>query len=255
MTPDPHRDLALRLWRARRGGTVIEPPSALDEAAAYRVQEALLREAGEVPAGWKVGATGAGAPAALGLSGPLAGPLWSAFVHLEPAPEVPLPARHRGQAEVEIAFRLAEPPHAASREAIVDAIDGAALAIEITGARLDPATVPPGPGFVADHGGNGAAIVGAFAPIGDGGWLPEVEASMTVGGTHAGRGTGRTVMGDPVAALVWLACHLDARGHAFMAGQVVLSGAIVPLTIIPPGAVIEGRADGFAPVRARIVAA
>ena len=62
------------------------------------------------------------------------------------------------------------------------------------------------------------------------------RGTTTIAGDYKGEGFGRDVMGHPFAALAWLANALQDRGHQLLAGQVVLTGSLVPaMPIACPG--------------------
>jgi len=226
-------EIATRLWDARRnGGLIATPDPGLSERRAYEIQQALIDARPDAPAGCKVGATGAGAPAALGLGGPLAGPLWRETILDvgESSALVPLFPAHRSQAEVEIAFHIARTPADPSPEAVAACIGAIGLALEFTGNRLDPMPSPVGPGFVADHGGNGAVVLGPAGHAVALDDLPSLTVHLDIAGAQVKSGRGDSVLGHPLNALVWLIGHLAGRGVQLQAGQVVLTGAVVPLT-------------------------
>src|SRR6056297_2969416 len=113
---------AKALWAARLGGGVVEPrKKTLSEAEAYAVQDRLIDSAPHPLAGWKIGATGPGAPKALGLSGPLSGPLWPDAM-VASGTIVPVYEAHRPKAEVELAVRFDRAPIAADTHAVHSAI-------------------------------------------------------------------------------------------------------------------------------------
>ncbi|KAB2896435.1 MAG: hypothetical protein F9K40_14475 [Kofleriaceae bacterium] len=42
-------------------------------------------------------------------------------------------------------------------------------------------------------------------------------------------------MGSPLVCVAWLANQLGELGHALLAGEIVLSGSLVPLEPVVPG--------------------
>ena len=239
------------LWEARRnGGTLPAPARTWSEQEAYALQEELITGAEMPLAGWKVGATGKGAPKALGLSGPLAGPLWPDVMVGAEEPLALHPA-HRPQAEVELAVRFDVRPVAATEHAVLSAIGAVTLAIEITGSRLERETDPAGPGFVADHGGAGHVVLGPWnepPPVAT--WA-DISARLWVDGSVRKAGTGRNVLGSPMNALLWLVGHLAGRSRAVAPGDVVITGAMAGLTPFPIGATLTAEVPGFETVRIR----
>ncbi|MEM6463843.1 MAG: fumarylacetoacetate hydrolase family protein [Pseudomonadota bacterium] len=243
------------LWNARRKGAVLPPPERVwSEDEAYAVQEALIESAGMPIAGWKVGATAVGAPGMLGISGPLSGPIWpNALAHN--GDEISLFAVHRPQAEVEFAVRFDRSPDGSDEASIFGAIDAVALAIEIPCSRLMQETVPPGPGYIADHGGSGHVAIGPWVrPPAVAEW-PSVSARLLVNDQVRKTGMGGHVLGTPFAALLWLVGHLWRRGRSLSCGDVVITGAMVGLTPFSIGASLGAEADGLPPLHVRTLEA
>jgi 2-oxo-3-hexenedioate decarboxylase/2-keto-4-pentenoate hydratase len=202
-----------------------------------------------------VGATAPGAPARLGLSKPFIGPLFASAVILSDGEAfVRLPAAHGVQAEVEVAFRFAAPvPAGAGAADLLAAVDAVAVGLEFPASRWTRPADPPGPGFIADHAGNGALVVGPFRKDWRDMDLAAATARLLVAGEERGRNTGANVMGGPVNALVHFATELWARGGRIEPGLLVTSGGIVgPLDVAegPVTAEVEGLAPVVCNVRA-----
>jgi 2-oxopent-4-enoate/cis-2-oxohex-4-enoate hydratase len=87
---------------------------------------------------------------------------------------------------------------------------------------------------VADNASSGLFLVGAPAsPHG----IDFAGCAVTVekNGEPLSRGTGAEAMGSPLACVAWLANQLGELGHALEAGEIVLSGSLVPLEPVVPG--------------------
>ena len=54
-------------------------------------------------------------------------------------------------------------------------------------------------------------------------------------GDKLSEGVGAAVQGSPLASVAWLANTLGAYGIPFEAGEVILSGSLVPLEPVVPG--------------------
>ena len=87
--------------------------------------------------------------------------------------------------------------------------------------------------MVADNARNAGVVLGEF-------WSTWTELADVIGkvyGDHAGvldQGRGRDVLGHPLLPVVWLANHLAGEGASLLAGEVVMTGSMVPTTF-PPG--------------------
>jgi 2-oxopent-4-enoate/cis-2-oxohex-4-enoate hydratase len=57
-------------------------------------------------------------------------------------------------------------------------------------------------------------------------------------------GLGSAVQGNPLTAVAWLANTLGAYGIALEAGEVILSGSVVPLEPVQPGDIMSLTMSG-----------
>jgi 2-keto-4-pentenoate hydratase len=236
-------DLAARLIGVRGGGPLIETVSADDrprDLAAALAVSMQVADAQGARAGWKIGATAPGAPAALGLAEPLFAPIPKAGLRGAPARWVAGPDGLTLDAEV--VFELAATPADGSHPALKAAVGSIRLGIEINR-----------PSYVRPFEAGGLAIIadmGAHAGLVQGAWLDHgadlAALEVTLGdGANAATGTGAAVLGDPWAALAWLAATLPRFGQALQAGDVVASGALCSIRA-GAGAVVRLEAPGCA---------
>jgi 2-keto-4-pentenoate hydratase len=91
------------------------------------------------------------------------------------------------------------------------------------------------PDTVADNASSGAVALGEWVPYGDGLDLASARASLWLNGTEIDSGTGSAVMGDPAAAVAWLANALAAFGTEILSGQFVMSGSFTSAAFVRPG--------------------
>jgi 2-keto-4-pentenoate hydratase len=238
---DP-QDLALRLWRARREGSVL-PRSATDglatAAQAYDVQQRIATLAALPVAGWKIGATSEAAQRLLGVDGPVAAPMFADFCLESPA-EAAVFTGQNASVESEFAFRFARalPPRdrAYGRAEVLDAVDELLPAIEIVGCRF--AGGFPGIGavrLIADMVANTAWVGGPATAD----WRA-VDAKahgvrLSRNGEPVAEGVGANALGDPLAVLEWTANHLSTRGLGLKAGDVVSTGTCTGVVAVAPG--------------------
>ncbi|MFN7176032.1 MAG: hypothetical protein ACK4MX_04000, partial [Thermaurantiacus sp.] len=154
-------DWATRLATARLGGgSVPDPPRRLTLDEGYRLAEGAAQALG-TPAGWKVGATSAGAMAFLGVAEPIRGRLFAERIWRD-GDRVVLPGDRLPEAEPEIAVLLARdlPPGADPRPAIGE-VRAAAEIVRPSHAR----PFDLGAGFiVADNAAGLGAFLGPEVP-------------------------------------------------------------------------------------------
>ncbi|MDX3193915.1 hypothetical protein PV458_36415 [Streptomyces sp. MN03-5084-2B] len=82
--------------------------------------------------------------------------------------------------------------------------------------------------------------------------LPAVRMSMTdATGAIVSRGTGADCLGDPVAAVLWLAVTCRDLGVPLRAGEVVLSGALGPMVPVAEGGEYTASLSELGEVRVR----
>ena len=195
-------------------------------AEAYRIQDLLAAELDMPIGGWKIGCTSRAARRIMNARGPFAGRVLGTRIFASGATLPAAGYRMRGL-EGEFAFRLARDlPRRARRyrrTEVRDAIAALYPAIEVIDSRFTDWLNVNLPSVIADQGGNGALVLGA--PVK--GWrrldLTKQAARMIVNGKVVGAGTGADCMGDPLAALVWLANLMRRRG-GLAAGQVISTG-------------------------------
>jgi len=102
-------------------------------------------------------------------------------------------------------------------------------AIEVVENRYGPLDALGTPTVVADQVYHAAAILGAPAPDWQTLDLPSLQGTLSIDGTIRGTGTGADLLGDPMAALAWLAASDEVAAFGGLrAGQVVMLGSVIP---------------------------
>jgi 2-keto-4-pentenoate hydratase len=232
--PADAQDIVRALMQARTTRTPVPVPEGMARYApadGERIQQlhvqAMLAQYGGHVIGTKLGGGDMATLAALGMSGPFKGPIFSAFAHASPAR-----LRRDGffacVVEAEIAVRLGEDigghPYLPERDVLVHAIEAIVPSIEIADSRFaDFMNLPPA-AILADAGFAGAWVHGT--PVTD--WrdldLPALQVLLLSGGEEVRSGSGSRVMGDPLHALSLLVADLGRDGRKLRAGQVVSTG-------------------------------
>lgn len=78
------------------------------------------------------------------------------------------------------------------------------------------------------------------------------EANLAIDGNVGAPGYGRDVMGDPLAAVAWLARHLADRGSGLNGGDLVAVGSCSSLAQVLPGQTLTAQLDALGPVSLRL---
>ena len=266
---------------ARASGQPCPPVRGLlpdgDIDAAYAVQSSWVADqvaAGARVVGRKIGLTNPVVQAQFGVDRPDFGVL---FESMACAPGTPIDGARTLQPkiEAEIAFVLAEdltgaiigPAEVAAATAYVVA------ALEIVDSRIagwDIGIVDT----IADNGSSGLFVLGdrrqelgrldlaecvmTLRRVASGGIGGIGRADGTDGSDQAGgpggevvsTGTGASILGDPLAAVAWLATAVRDHGRPLRAGEVVLSGSLGPMVPVAPGDAFRADISGVGQVSA-----
>jgi len=251
MTPDAIEQAAEMLATARRSGTRFDrfPESCRpgDVAAGYAIQDTLHGKLGEI-VGYKIGCTTPVMQRYLGIDHPCAGGIFAGSVYTSPASLRYRDFRRVG-VECEIAVRLGRDLPGGNapfdRDSVADAVAECMAAIELVDDRYVDYGKLDAASMIADDFFGAGCVLGP--PRQD--WqsldLAACEASMTVNGKSAGRGTGALVLGHPLEALVWLAGSLAERGQMLRAGDIVMTGSMVETRWLEPGDWVDVTIDGL----------
>ena len=204
-----------------------------DLAAGYAAQRRMAERLGALPPdGFKIGATAAPMRAYLGLDAPLGGFVRAADL----GPRHRFAAFHRPGVECEIALRLASdlPPGPTTRDEAAAAVGAAMAAIEIVDDRYGDLRALGVPLLAADRVFHAAGSLGPERQD----WrrldLAALGGELRVDGALRGEGPGSVLMGDPLAALAWLAgSECAAAFGGLKAGQVVFLGSVCTPVWLP----------------------
>ena len=243
------RSAARLLCAAWRDGQHLAalPPECRPRSRAegYAVQAAWAAERGQPVAGWKIAATSTAGQQHIGVSGPLAGPVFADRVFADGA-EMSLASNRMRVAECEIVLRfgrtLAPRTQPYGRAEVVAAVASVHPGIELPDSRFLQFEQAGEAQLIADSACTNEMLIGAAVPV-DARVeaLAQLAVQAEVSDGRRPTGVGANVLGDPVEALVWLVNEVTASGHALAAGQFVTTGACVPPIPVSPGD--EVRAD------------
>ncbi|HMJ76863.1 MAG TPA: fumarylacetoacetate hydrolase family protein [Iamia sp.] len=211
----------------------------LDDAR--QVRAGVLRRLGDargaVVTGYKVGLTSATAQAAMGARDPVYGELLDPWILRSPA-RITTGDLHCAVVEAELAFVFDEPlSPRASRDEIA-AKSRVTAAMDVPDSRCagwypiaDVVLVD----LVADNAFAGRLVVGEATVPTASVDLVATRVELRVDGTPVDHGTGANVLGDPLAAVVWLSDQLADRRLAIKAGDVVSAGTMTAPVVGRPG--------------------
>jgi 2-keto-4-pentenoate hydratase len=246
-----------RLLAAARVGDPCRPVRDVigdsDVGLAYAVQQRVARArlaAGARVVGRKIGLTSPAVQRQLGVDRPDFGLLFD-DMDVTGLAEVPSGRLLQPKAEAEIAFvlgaDLAEGPLDAAQ--VRAAVESAVAALEIVDSRIAGWDISFGD-TVADNASSGLFVLGptrvpltGFEPV-------RAGMRMYLDDEPVSEGTGAACLGDPLAALAWLARTARDFGDPLRTGQIVLSGALGPMVATPPGSRVRAEITGLGSVSA-----
>lgn len=214
------------LWQAWTTGERI---AALPEllrprslAEGFSAQRRLSERAGP-SYGWKLAATAPAGQAHIGVDAPLPGALFERFRH-SPGDVVPSDDLHMAVAEAEFAFVMGAAVGAdATREELRAAVAAVHGAVELPESRFTDVVAAGAPSMLADAACAGRFVLGPELPGALDLDLASTPTTLRVDDATA-TGSGAAVLGDPWAALAWLADVLPGYGLRLEAGTVVTTG-------------------------------
>jgi 2-keto-4-pentenoate hydratase len=209
----------------------LEAGATLTAQQGYELQalhaQSLLSSLGGRVIGMRIGARDMAGLAALGLSGPMRGPIFSATAHRSPA-ALPRSGQLACRIELAIALRLRDEigghPYLPGRDVLMHAIDAVLPAIDVADSRLTEHERRPLPMVLADLCYGGAWVCGE--PVRD--WqdldLTALKPCLFANG-HRVDASGGTPGGfDPLQVLSLLVADLGRDGQVLHAGDIVSVG-------------------------------
>ncbi len=226
-------------WRDGTKLDVLEPrlrPQSRTEG--YAVQAALETSSPGTLFGWKIAATSVSGQKHINVTGPLAGRIMSDTV-IADGGTASMKGNQMRVGEPEFAFRMGRdlPPRATpyTVEEVLAAVETFHSAIEIPDSRFADFARAGEAQLIADNACAHLFVLGGATTAN---WramdLVEERPQITLRGErHVGHG--KNVLGDPRAALAWLANELRGLGLTLRAGQVVTTGTCHPPLPIQAG--------------------
>ncbi len=249
---DQYPFIARELFVALASGQPIAPLTdsypdmSIDDA--YQISLAFLNirqsENGEKLIGKKIGVTSKPVQDMLGVFQPDFGFLTDAM-HVDDG-KVHVDCHIAPMAEAEIAFKLKtglKGPGVTAQD-VLDATDYVLPCFEIVDSRIKDWKIKI-QDTVADNASCGVFVLGEQKVDPCGLNMAALEVIVEKDGEEISRGIGSSVQGAPENAVAWLANTLGEYGIPFEAGEIILSGSLVPLYPAARGDKMEMSIEGF----------
>jgi len=238
-----HEQLAEELYGALCAQHTVAPLRsrglglALDDAYAISLGILARRErSGERVIGKKIGVTSAAVQDMLGVRQPDFGFLTDRMQVANGA-SVPISARliqPRAEAEIALILRSALAGPGVTPQAVLEATESIAPCFEIVDSRIAEWNI----GIidtVSDNASCGVFVLGAERADPRDFDLAQLRARVWKNDKPLSEGLGSAVQGSPLASVAWLANTLGRYGVTLGAGDIILSGSLVPLEPARPG--------------------
>ena len=253
--------LGAELFAALRGRNTVAPLTArypeltIDDASQISLEFLARRRAeGERVVGKKIGVTSKAVQDMLGVHQPDFGFLTDRMDVPGGVIDVNAHGLIQPRAEAEIAFILNRPltgPGVTDAD-VLAATAAIAPCFEIVDSRIHDWKI----GIVdtvADNASCGVYVVGEARVDPRSVDLPGLKVTVTKNGAPLSEGYGSAVQGSPLTAVAWLANTLGRHGVTLDAGDVILSGSLVPLEPARIGDVFVMELEGVGSCTARFV--
>lgn len=247
-----HQKLGEELFESLRTGKPISPLSerfpdiTIDDA--YKISRAFLKirlkTNGEKLVGKKIGVTSPAVQDMLGVFQPDFGFLTDAMWSLDG--NVQMDCHIAPMAEAEIAFKLKsglKGPGITGAD-VLAATEYVQPCFEIVDSRVKDWKIKI-QDTIADNASCGVFAMGAEKVDPKGLNMADLEVIVEKNGKEISRGMGNAVQGAPENAVAWLANTLGEYGIPFEAGEVILSGSLVPLHPVVRGDEMLMSIEGF----------
>ena len=218
----------------------------IDDAYYASLQMLARRlEEGEVVVGKKIGVTSDVVQQMLGVHQPDFGFLTNVMEYSNGA-DIPIEGHLiQPKAEAEIGFRLKRDlvGPGVTEQDVLEATDYIVPCFEIVDSRIDDWKIKI-QDTVADNASCGVFVLGENTCDPKSVDLPNLKVTVKKNGKFLSEGMGSAVQGNPLTAVAWLANTLGAYDIPFKAGEVILSGSLVPLEAVQAGDLMEMELEG-----------
>ncbi|WOK37445.1 fumarylacetoacetate hydrolase family protein [Sphingomonas sp. C3-2] len=246
---------ALRERRTLTPLIARNPNLTVDDAYKISLDFLARRQAeGEKVVGKKIGVTSKAVQDMLGVHQPDFGFLTDAM--FVPGEDISVEdyglIQPRAEAEIAFILKSALKGPGVTEADVIAATEAIAPCFEIVDSRIDDWKIAI-VDTVADNASCGVYVLGEARANPNDHDLPALKVTVTKNGEPLSEGYGSAVQGSPAAAVAWLANTLGAYGVTLEAGDVILSGSLVPLEPAKAGDVFEMDLHGIGRCTARFV--
>ena len=251
-TPEQLDNYSQELYDALRARKTLVPLSTRDPELtiddAYKISLGFLERRlndGEKVIGKKIGVTSKPVQDMLNVRQPDFGFLTDVMEIPDGGTAVIADGLIQPRAEAEIAFILKSDLKGpgVSMQDVLDATDYIMPCFEIVDSRIADWKIKIAD-TVADNASCGVFVLGKARANPRDFDLAALKVTVTKNGTPLSEGYGAAVQGSPLAAVAWLANTLGPYGVTLAAGDIVLSGSLVPLEPARPGDIFSMELSG-----------
>lgn len=255
------QDIADQLYNAEINKTPIAPirtafEGERDIEAAYEIQKLVTQKKLDNDAkliGKKIGLTSFAVQNQLGVDEPDFGIL-TEEMQIKNHGEIRFKNLMQPKAEAEWAFILKNDLDfdEITLDHIYNAIDYAVVAIEIVGSRVKNWDIKI-TDTIADNASASHFVLGSkkinLSKID----MENCQMQMFKNDDIVSEGNGKACMGNPLQAVLWLAQTMQKHSEPLKAGEIILSGALGPMTNITEGDKLKAIIDDFDTVEFKVV--
>ncbi|CAA0083549.1 2-hydroxyhexa-2,4-dienoate hydratase [BD1-7 clade bacterium] len=210
-----------------------------------RMLENRLEKNGETVVGKKIGVTSKVVQEMLGVHRPDFGFLTNVMEYPNGG-DTPIAGNMISpRAEAEIGFKLKKDLKGpgVTEQDVLDATDYIMPCFEIVDSRIQDWKIKI-QDTIADNASCGTYTLGTDQADPRELDLPNLHVKVWKNGEFLSEGKGEAVQGNPLTAVAWLANTLGEYGIPFLAGEVILSGSLVPLEPVVAGDKMEMELEG-----------
>lgn len=253
MNKDEINALGDELYRALEDQKTITPFTdrnidiTIDDAyyISLRMLENRLEKNGEKVVGKKIGVTSKVVQEMLGVHRPDFGFLTNTMEYPNNGDVSIKDTMIQPRAEAEIGFKLKKDLKGpgVTEQDVLDATDYIMPCFEIVDSRINDWKIKI-QDTIADNASCGVYALGTETADPKALDLPNLKVVVKKNGEFLSEGKGEAVQGNPLTAVAWLANTLGEYGIPFLAGEVILSGSLVPLEPVVAGDTMEMDLEG-----------